>query len=207
MYENTPSTLLEKTAAVQGYIPEQAVMFENRSHGDAMFVANVHVRRSNKGGIFVSNSTCAEYYISVDNQIGCSPTFDFLILHYGEFAVSRWAALSMSTSIFQLWHVNSSPPNAAYMRQWIGSAFQIMTCRLFGANPLFKPMSIGPLGTHFSDFFQNTRLHSETCIWKYRLRNGRGGGDQLNPVSVFTIRNLTCVCYYVISLQRNGKHI
>ena len=36
--------------------------------------------------------------------------------------------------------VNSSP-GAAYMRQWIWSALvQIMTCRLFGAKPLPKPM-------------------------------------------------------------------
>ena len=36
---------------------------------------------------------------------------------------------------------NSSPPSAAYMHQWIGSALvQIMACRLFGAKPLSKPM-------------------------------------------------------------------
>ena len=36
---------------------------------------------------------------------------------------------------------NSSPPGAAYMRQWIGSALvQIMACRLFGAKPLSNPM-------------------------------------------------------------------
>ena len=37
--------------------------------------------------------------------------------------------------------VNSSPPSAAYMHQWIGSALvQIMACRLFGAKPLSKTM-------------------------------------------------------------------
>ena len=37
--------------------------------------------------------------------------------------------------------INSSPPCAAYMRQWIGSAsVQIMACRLFGAKPLSEPM-------------------------------------------------------------------
>ena len=37
--------------------------------------------------------------------------------------------------------VNSSPPSAAYMRHWTGSALvQIMACRLFGAKPLSKPM-------------------------------------------------------------------
>ena len=33
-------------------------------------------------------------------------------------------------------HFNSSPPSAAYLRQWIGSALvKIMACRLFGAKP------------------------------------------------------------------------
>ena len=33
--------------------------------------------------------------------------------------------------------INSSPPSAAYMRQWIRSALvQIMASRLFGAEPL-----------------------------------------------------------------------
>ena len=37
--------------------------------------------------------------------------------------------------------VNSSPPSAAYMHQWIGSALvQLMACRLFGAKPLSKQM-------------------------------------------------------------------
>ena len=37
--------------------------------------------------------------------------------------------------------VNSSSPNAAYMRQWMALAFvQIMACRLFGAKPLSEPM-------------------------------------------------------------------
>ena len=37
--------------------------------------------------------------------------------------------------------VNSSPPSAAYMHQWIGSALvQIMAYHLFGAKPLSKPM-------------------------------------------------------------------
>ena len=38
-------------------------------------------------------------------------------------------------------HINSSPPSAAYLRQWIGSALvQIMACHLFGAKPLSKPL-------------------------------------------------------------------
>ena len=37
--------------------------------------------------------------------------------------------------------INSSPPSAAYMRQWIRSTLvQIMACRLFGAKPLSEPV-------------------------------------------------------------------
>ena len=37
--------------------------------------------------------------------------------------------------------INSSPPSAAYMHQWTGSALvQEMACRLFGAKPLPEPM-------------------------------------------------------------------
>ena len=38
-------------------------------------------------------------------------------------------------------HVNSSPPSAAYMRRWTGSALvKKMACPLFGAKPLSEPM-------------------------------------------------------------------
>ena len=37
--------------------------------------------------------------------------------------------------------INSSPPSAGYMRQWIGSALvKIMACHLFATKPLSKPM-------------------------------------------------------------------
>ena len=39
--------------------------------------------------------------------------------------------------------INSSPSNAAYMRQWIGSALvQTMVCRLFGVKPLSNQNTI-----------------------------------------------------------------
>ena len=72
--------------------------------------------------------------------------------------------------------IKSSPPNAAYMRQWIGTALvQIMGCRQFGTNPLSKPMLVYcqldswdqisvKLESEFSHF------HSQKCIWKkFRL--------------------------------------
>ena len=72
----------------------------------------------------------------------------------------------------------SSPSNAAYMHQWIGSALvKIMACRLFGAKPLSKPM----LGYCQLDHWEQTSVkfwskyktfHSWKSIWKYHLRNG-----------------------------------
>ena len=39
--------------------------------------------------------------------------------------------------------VNSSPPSAAYMRQWTRSALvQVMACRMFGAKPAPEPMLV-----------------------------------------------------------------
>ena len=38
-------------------------------------------------------------------------------------------------------YLNSSPPSAAYMRQWSGSALvQVIACCLFSTKPLPKPM-------------------------------------------------------------------
>ena len=49
----------------------------------------------------------------------------------------------MLAILFRPQCVNSSPPSAAYMRQWIRTALvQIMACRLFGAKPLSKPMLV-----------------------------------------------------------------
>ena len=52
-------------------------------------------------------------------------------------------SLLMHICITQPQWVNLSPPSAAYMRQWIGSALvQIMACRLFSTNPLSKQMLV-----------------------------------------------------------------
>ena len=49
-----------------------------------------------------------------------------------------WLSNENTNSTFK-----SSPPSAAYMYLWMGSALvQIMACRLFGAKPLFKPMLV-----------------------------------------------------------------
>ena len=67
--------------------------------------------------------------------------------------------------------INSSPPSAAYIPQWIGSALvHIMACRLFGAKPL---LSVRPLGTNFSEIpikiqdFSFTKMHLKMSSAKY----------------------------------------
>ena len=81
--------------------------------------------------------------------------------------------------------LNSSPPSAAYMRQWIGSALvQIMACRLFGAKPLSKPMlgncQLNPYG-HTSVKFQSkyiffsfTKMHLKISSAKLAAILSRG---------------------------------
>ena len=74
--------------------------------------------------------------------------------------------------------INSSAPSAACMRQWIGLALvQIMACRPFGAKLSSKPMlgycQLDPseqTSVKFQSKYQT--LHSQKCIWIYRLRNG-----------------------------------
>ena len=49
--------------------------------------------------------------------------------------------ISTGVMSFLHWAINSFPPCAAYMRQWMGSVLvQIMACCLFSAKPLSKPM-------------------------------------------------------------------
>ena len=70
--------------------------------------------------------------------------------------------------------INSSPPIAAYTRQWTGSTFvQVMACRLFGAIPLPEPMlaycqlaSREQISVKFESEF--LYFHWRKCIWKYR---------------------------------------
>ena len=48
---------------------------------------------------------------------------------------------SMLAMELHLFCINSFPPSAAYMHQWIVSALvQIMACHLFGTKSLFEPM-------------------------------------------------------------------
>ena len=67
--------------------------------------------------------------------------------------------------------MNSSPPSATYMCQWIGSALvQIMTCCLFHTKPLSKPMLGCCQLDHWDQTSENSEskyktFHSSKCIW------------------------------------------
>ena len=70
---------------------------------------------------------------------GCRINQDNPAQHGDDRFVNRTAFYIVGVWLL-LWSNNSSPPSAAYLRQWIGSALvQIMACRLFGAKPLSKP--------------------------------------------------------------------
>ena len=74
--------------------------------------------------------------------------------------------------------VNSSPPSATHMHQWIGStSVQVIACCLFCTKPLSEPnvdlLSIGTLGTNFSEIgIKIIQNFSQKCFWKCRLWNG-----------------------------------
>ena len=78
-----------------------------------------------------------------------------------------------------LQELNPSPTSAAYMRRWIGTALvQIMACRLFGTEPLSKPMLVYcqldlKQQTSVKFEWKYIILHWWKCIWKCLLRNGR----------------------------------
>ena len=85
-----------------------------------------------------------------------------------------WGGLSNGTVL----PMNSSPPSAAYMCQWIGSALvQIIACCLYGIKPLSKPnaglLLIGPIGANFSEIsikiqkFSFTKMHLKISLAKW----------------------------------------
>ena len=88
MYERMPNRKLQWVRAVPGYIPDQAVIFEKRSHGDAIFVARVIDGSITAKGSFVSGNSCAEYLQHGTRQAKCMPTFDFLVLKRGEATIN-----------------------------------------------------------------------------------------------------------------------
>ena len=104
-----------------------------------------------------------------------------------------WVALLRQTfhNSVQSWHnmvkvFNTSPPSAAYMRQWIESALgQIMACRLFSTKRLSKPiLGYGQKGIKFSEIlfiiqsFSFTKMPLKISSAKWRPFCP--GGNKLN---------------------------
>ena len=74
-----------------------------------------------------------------------------------------WLFTTQIPGWFSYRWLNSSPPSAAYMYQWIGSVLvQIMACRLFGTLPWSKQMlgyyQLDPWEQKFVNVNQNTKL-------------------------------------------------
>ena len=75
--------------------------------------------------------------------------------------------------------LNSSPPSAAYMHQWMRLALvQIMACHLLGAKPLSKPV-LGTPRNKLQWNYQNTKLFihknaSENIVWEKAAILSRG---------------------------------
>ena len=85
-------------------------------------------------------------------------------------------ALIHSTHNADLHVINSSPPNAAYIRQWMGqSLVQIMACRLFGLKPLSEPVNWTFGDKPQLHFWLNKNILFKKMHLKYRLRNGGWG--------------------------------
>ena len=92
----------------------------------------------------------------------------------GEYHETSVIQVNIDSGDWQHQVINSSPPSAAYMRQWTRSALaQIMARRQAIIWTIAGLLSIGPLGTNFSEILIKIQnFHSRKCIWKYRLRNG-----------------------------------
>ena len=112
-----------------------------------MLISQWTLQRINK--IYLQKYFCVKggsIIVSVSfHQYGCNtiPIHNFITCQLYKWRVYLWKIFAYPHLLIEesVTSFNSSPPSAAYIRQWIGSALvQIMACRLFGAKPLSKPM-------------------------------------------------------------------
>ena len=104
--------------------------------------------------IFVADKLALNYHLICENTWGSILSEPETFLSGSYSFITVWKALQhivcclqrnhATTQLHFLWKVlqlNSSPPSAAYMCQWIRPALvQIMACCLFGSKPLSKLM-------------------------------------------------------------------
>ena len=87
----------------------------------------------------------------------------FVFVWYGMGIVYlHWTTLGLANWLF-------NPTRVVYMRRWTGSALvQIMTCRLFGAQPLPEAMVTHCQQSSVKFESKYKTFHSIKCIWKCR---------------------------------------
>ena len=101
--------------------------------------------------------------------------------------------------------VNSSPPSAAYMLQWISSTLvQMMACRLFDAKPLSKPM----LGYGQLDPYEQTSVKFQS---KYKTFHSWNASEYIicKIAAILSIRcQWECLIYKmgILILERHVKY-
>ena len=117
--------------------------------------------------------------------------------------------------------VNSSPPSAAYIRQWIGSEMvQIMACRLFGtySKPMLSCCWLGPWAPTSMKFqskyktFHSRKKTSKSVVCEMAAILSRGGWVKeelliqcLQKHPLFIQHRLGNACSY--ALLQVGYHI
>ena len=79
--------------------------------------------------------------LKMQHIVKCLARIVYLVWHFDSWNRDMTATFWCGLFSFVRLPVNSSPPSATSMRQWIGSALvQIMTYRLFSTKPLSKSM-------------------------------------------------------------------
>ena len=134
---------------------EHASQFFSADPNTKPFSSRVHgIEWKSCSIIFVADKIALNYHLICENTWGSILSEPETFLSGSYRCITVWKALQhivcclqrnhATTQLHFLWKVlqlNSSPPSAAYMRQWIRPALvQIMACCLFGAKPLSKLM-------------------------------------------------------------------
>ena len=117
--------------------------------------------------------------------------------------------------LFTIWFCsifNSSPPSAAYIRQWTGLVLvQIMACRLDGAKPLSEPLltycQLDPKEHISITFYSKLKyLHSRKMRWNMSCAFFPRGDElnlaMLNLFQLLNIFYLLCKIYFCSGLWK-----
>ena len=137
----------------------------NEPIGDQVHWVNLVTIGSGNGLVLNRNQTNVHTYIPHGATMGDANQFQIDLY-----------CLQHQNNSFR--NVKSSPPSAAYMRLWTGSALvQVMACRLFGAKPLPEPMltycQLEPWEQNLVKLESGyTTFYSWKCIWKHCLQTG-----------------------------------